>query len=104
VKVPGIAVQHIDRDVLGRGAEPAHLQANASEQEMPRTILSLAGLWQSPSSRCDSDDGAVSAEDMRAVATEGALAAAADASPAVLVSLWAHDQRLHREGRPRRGR
>jgi hypothetical protein len=71
---------------------------------MPRTIMSLPGLWQPPCSRADNDDGAVSAEDLRAVATEGALAAAADASPAVLISLWAHDQSLHRQGRPRRGR
>lgn len=42
--------------------------------------------------RCD---GAVPAEDMRAVATEAALAVAVDASPAVLVTLWARDQRLH---------
>ena len=49
------------------------------------------------------DDGAVVAEDVRAVATEAALAASLDASPAVLVTLWARDQRLHPEQRgPRR--
>jgi hypothetical protein len=45
------------------------------------------------------DDGTVPVEDVRAVATETALATAVDASPAVLVSLWAHDERLHRGGR-----
>jgi hypothetical protein len=50
------------------------------------------------------DDGTVPVEDVRAVATEAALATAVDASPAVLVSLWAHDERLHRGDRPRRGR
>jgi hypothetical protein len=45
-------------------------------------------------------DGAAPVEDVRAVATEAALAAAVDVSPAVLVTLWAHDQRLHPEHRP----
>ena len=46
-----------------------------------------------------SGDDAVTVEDVRAVATEAALASAVDASPAVLVTLWAHDQRLHPEHR-----
>ncbi|HEX5958215.1 MAG TPA: hypothetical protein VFY92_06105 [Hyphomicrobiaceae bacterium] len=46
------------------------------------------------------DDGSVPVNDMRDVATETALASAVDASPAVLVSLWAQDERLH----PTRGR
>jgi hypothetical protein len=70
---------------------------------MPRKILSLAGLYLLPYGRTGNDDGTVPVEDVRAVATEGALATAVDASPAVLVSLWAQDERLHR-GRPRRGR
>jgi hypothetical protein len=91
---------------------------------MSRTILSLTGLYlfrkeeaspvtsaapsKSTAVRRDAsqpDDGTVPVEDVRAVATEAALAAAVDASPAVLVSLWAHDRRLHRSDRshPRRG-
>jgi hypothetical protein len=71
---------------------------------MSRKILSLAGLYLLPHSKGGTDDGSVPVEDVRAVATEGALATAVDASPAVLVSLWAHDERLHRGDRPRRGR
>ncbi len=92
---------------------------------MPRKILSLAGLYllrkegisplaSEPRSKAaavcpkasEPDDGTVPVEDVRAVATEGALATAVDASPAVLVSLWAHDQRLHPgqdRSPPRRG-
>jgi hypothetical protein len=84
---------------------------------MPRKILSLAGLYllrkeglkprasETPieAAVCpgasELDDGTVPVEDVRAVATEAALATAVDASPAVLVSLWAHDQRLHRSDR-----
>jgi hypothetical protein len=44
--------------------------------------------------RCD---GAVPAEAVRAVATEAALVASVDASPAALVALWAQDRRLHPE-------
>jgi hypothetical protein len=74
---------------------------------MSRKILSLAGLYLLPRSRgvrarcpeAGPDDGTVRVEDVRAVATEGALATAVDASPAVVVSLWAHDQRLHPSGR-----
>jgi hypothetical protein len=81
---------------------------------MSRKILSLAGLYLLRKERVspfssktrsraaavcprasEPDDGTVPFEDVRAVATEGALATAVDASPAVLVSLWAHDQRLH---------
>ncbi len=83
---------------------------------MSRKILSLAGLYLLPkrgqtprfhagietpnvggegSDPARTCDGTVPVEDVRAVATEGALATAVDASPAVLVSLWAHDQRLH---------
>ncbi|MBO0765998.1 MAG: hypothetical protein J2P50_15625 [Hyphomicrobiaceae bacterium] len=80
---------------------------------MPRKILNLAGLRllrkegvRRPASKLPKgahvcpraripDDGTVPVEDVRAVATETALATAVDASPAVLVSLWAHDQRLH---------
>ncbi|HWE17975.1 MAG TPA: hypothetical protein VG758_12455 [Hyphomicrobiaceae bacterium] len=50
------------------------------------------------------DDGTVPVEDVRAVATETALATAVDGSPAVLVSLWAHDRRLHPDRHHRRGR
>jgi hypothetical protein len=73
---------------------------------MSRIILGLAvpcGKARSDISKRCNDDGTVPFEDVRAVATEGALTTAADASPAVLVSLWAQDERLHR-GRPRRGR
>jgi hypothetical protein len=80
---------------------------------MPRKILSLSGLHllrkEGVRARASEmpkvaqvcpqasvpDDGTVPMEDVRAVATETALATAVDASPAVLVSLWAHDQRLH---------
>jgi hypothetical protein len=80
---------------------------------MSRKILSLAGHYllrkegvsahaEIPSKvaavcpqASEPDDGTVPVEDVRAVATEGALATAVDASPAVLVSLWAHDRRLH---------
>jgi hypothetical protein len=86
---------------------------------MPRKILSLAGHYilrkegVTPASpkvalACPKasapDDGTVPVEDVRAVATETALATAVDASPAVLVSLWAHDERLHRGRHHRRGR
>jgi hypothetical protein len=71
---------------------------------MSKKILSLAGLYLLPCSRSGDDDGSVPVEDVRAVATEGALATAVDGSPAVLVSLWAHDARLHPGDRPRRGR
>jgi hypothetical protein len=52
------------------------------------------------------DDGTVPVADVRAVATEAALTAGVDVSPAGLVSLWAHDERLHPGHRspPRRGR
>jgi len=70
---------------------------------MSRSILSLAGLFLAPCGKQGNDDGTVPFEDVRAVATEGALTTAADGSPAALVSLWAQDQRLHRD-RPRRGR
>jgi hypothetical protein len=82
---------------------------------MSRKILSLAGLYllrkegvsafasgmpgRKAAAACpkasEPDDGTVPVDDVRAVATEGALATAVDASPAVLVSLWAHDRRLH---------
>ncbi|MFZ1105190.1 MAG: hypothetical protein WAN86_20455 [Hyphomicrobiaceae bacterium] len=71
---------------------------------MSRKLPTLAGLCLLPRSRGCNDDGTVPVEDVRDVATEGALATAVDASPAVLVSLWAHDERLHRGDRPRRGR
>ena len=75
-----------------------------SRTRMSRKILSLAGHYlRSPDPR-DSDDGTVPVEDVRAVAIEAALATAVDASPAVLPSLWARDERLHRGDRPRRGR
>jgi hypothetical protein len=78
---------------------------------MSRTITSLAGLLRRARAsklayRRGADDGTVPVEDVRAVATEGALATAVDASPAVLVSLWAHDRRLHPDKDrcpPRRG-
>jgi hypothetical protein len=74
---------------------------------MSREILSLAGYYLMPRRKeareDDSNDGAVPVEDVRAIATEAALATSVDSSPAVLVSLWAQDERLHR-GRPRRGR
>ena len=98
---------------------------NLKETKMSRKILSLAGHYllrkegvsahasETPSKAAavcpkasEPDDGTVPVEDVRAVATEGALATAVDASPGVLVSLWAHDQRLHPgQGRPlpRRG-
>jgi hypothetical protein len=84
------------------------------DTKMSRKILSLAGLYLLPRGpgggvhcpEAGPDDGTVRVEDVRAVATEGALATAVDASPAVLVSLWEHDQRLHprgrRSGSPRR--
>jgi hypothetical protein len=56
--------------------------------------------------RRETDDGTVPVEDVRAVATEGALATAVDGSPAVVVSLWAQDRRLHPDKDrcpPRRG-
>jgi hypothetical protein len=81
---------------------------------MPRKIMSLAGpllfrregghalseeARRKAAAGCpkasEPDDGTVPVEDVRAVATEAALVTAVDASPAVLVSLWAHDQRLH---------
>jgi hypothetical protein len=83
-------------------------------EKMSRKILSLAGHYllrkeginalasELPSKAAavcpkasEPHDGTVPVEDVRAVATEGALATAVDASPAVLVSLWAHDRRLH---------
>jgi hypothetical protein len=89
---------------------------------MSRKILSLAGHYllrkegvipfashtratrACPKAAVVPDDGTVPVEDVRAVATETALATAVDASPAVLVSLWAHDERLHRGTHHRRGR
>jgi len=81
---------------------------------MSRKILSLAGVYllrkegiipfafgteSKAATLCpkasEPDDGTVPVEDVRAVATEGALATAVDGSPAAFVSLWAHDQRLH---------
>ena len=48
-------------------------------------------------------DEATGMADVRALATEAALAMSVDASPAVLIALWAHDERLHPEERgPRR--
>jgi hypothetical protein len=88
---------------------------------MSRKILSLAGHYLLRKEGVDPlvsnsnvallcpkasvpDDGTVPVEDVRAVATETALATAVDVSPAVLVSLWAHDERLHRGRYHRRGR
>ena len=103
-------------DVWSSGARPAWAPAasNPKETKMSRKILSLAGHYllrkegvsafssETPSKAAavcprasEPDDGTVPVEDVRAVATEGALATAVDASPAVLVSLWAHDRRLH---------
>jgi hypothetical protein len=70
---------------------------------MSRSTLSLAGFFLPPCGKRGKDDGTVPVEDVRAVATEGALTTAADGTPAALVSLWAQDERLHRD-RPRRGR
>jgi hypothetical protein len=42
-------------------------------------------------------EGALHMEEVRAVATEAALATAVEASPAILVALWAQGQRLHPE-------
>ena len=94
-----------------RARAPVHAQAKEKKKKrkMSRKILSLAGLYllpRSPGRRRraseEPDDGTVPVEDVRAVATEGALATAVDASPAVVVSLWAHDQRLHPNSRPSR--
>jgi hypothetical protein len=89
------------------------LNPNEKKTKMSRKILSLAGFYLlrkeglSPLAsnvphkvaaicpNAEPDDGTVPFEDVRAVATEGALATAVDGSPAVFVSLWAHDQRLH---------
>jgi hypothetical protein len=98
------------------------LKAKPKEKKMSRKILSLAGHYllrkegvsplasdtRKAAQACPEasvpDDGTVPFEDVRAVATETALATAADVSPAVLVSLWAHDQRLHPGRHHRRGR
>lgn len=82
------------------------MKINQAERHMTRKILSRAGVYLPPWPRAESDNGAVPVEDVRAVATEAALATAVDASPAVLVSLWAHDERLHPGDHPlpRRGR
>jgi hypothetical protein len=71
---------------------------------MARKILSQVRLYLLASGRSGSNDGSVSVEDVRDVATEVALTTAVDASTAALPSLWAHDERLHRGDRPRRGR
>jgi len=106
LKGRAIAVQHPHRDVLAatRNILPRtnHIEPKEpKEPKMPRKILSLAGLYLSPRSRSGNDDGTVPVEDVRAVATEAALATSLDASPAVLVSLWAQDERLHRGDPPR---
>jgi hypothetical protein len=88
---------------------------------MSRKILSLAGHYllrkegvnafasepraaRACANAAVPDDGTVPVEDVRALATETALATALDASPAVLPSLWAQDQRLHPRPHHRRGR
>jgi hypothetical protein len=107
VKARAIAVQHLDSDVLAtaRGSLPRYQRYRTNRaKKMSRKILSLAGLYLLPCSQSGNDDGTVPVEDVRAVNTEAALATSLDASPAVLVSLWAQDERLHRGDRPRRGR
>ena len=107
--------------VLAPGSHPAPSRRK-NPTKMSRKILSLAGHYllrkeavgpfvsnSNLALLCPRasapDDGTVPVEDVRAVATETALATAVDASPAVLVSLWAHDERLHRGVRyHRRGR
>jgi hypothetical protein len=104
---------HFDVSSEWGGTAWAAATFNLKEKNMSRKILSLAGfhlfrkegatLASDTANRAaavgggasEPDDGTVPVEDVRAVATEGALATAVDASPAVLVSLWAHDQRLH---------
>jgi hypothetical protein len=123
VKARTIAVQHVDFELIGRDARYyCAVESEAKETKMSRKILSLAGHYllrkegvsplasETPKAAlvCPRaavpDDGTVPVEDVRAVATETALATAVDASPAVLVSLWAHDQRLHPGRHHRRGR
>jgi hypothetical protein len=107
--------------VLALGHSPAPTRRK-KRTKMSRKILSLAGHYllrkegvipfashtgaarACPKGSVAPDDGTVPVEDVRAVATETALATAVDASPAVLVSLWAHDERLHRGRHHRRGR
>jgi hypothetical protein len=126
VKAASLAEQGNDFDVSAVARVPwTPATLSTKETKMSRKILSLAGhylfrkegvstfAFDTPSKAAavcpqasEPDDGTVRVEDVRAVATEGALATAVDASPAVLVSLWAHDQRLHPgHGRPlpRRG-
>jgi hypothetical protein len=105
-----IALRHRDRDIRLSDADLASARTIYGHSQMSRTILSLAGYYLLPHGKTRSDvgetcndDGTVPFEDVRAVATEGALTTAADASSAALVSLWPQDERLHR-GRPRRGR
>ena len=49
-------------------------------------------------------DELVPVAQVRALATEAALATSVDASPAVLIGMWAHGQRLSAESRPPRRR
>jgi hypothetical protein len=105
VKIHPIALQHRDLDMLAatRISLPRR-QHQPGRTKMSRKILSLAGHFLPLRNNGGKGDGSVRVEDVRALATEAALATAVDASPAVLVSLWANDDRLHRGDRPRRGR
>jgi hypothetical protein len=73
---------------------------------MIRKILSLGGdrlkAVNENASRHHEDE-LVAVADVRALATEAALATSVDASPAVLIGMWSHGQRLHTDQRaPRR--
>src|SRR5690606_488518 len=101
VKAPGIAPQRTTRDIRAdRGSADRRLRQRRWRQLMSRKILSLAGHYllrkegvvplasetskvaQACPQASAPDDGTVPIADMRAVATETALASAVDASPA----------------------
>jgi len=71
---------------------------------MIRKILSLGGgrlTAVNENTPAHYGDETVAVEDVRALATEAALATSVDASPAVLIGLWSHGQRLHPHGMER---
>jgi len=88
---------------IGRQPEPANaasillLTDNPIEAGMFERILP----WRFRNGRTDEIgashhlEGTIAASQLRAVSTEAGLVTSVDGSPAVLVNLWAHGERLH---------
>jgi hypothetical protein len=101
VKAPHIALARISFDLTS--GKPPQQDAGAGEDKMASKmiskILSLARKPSAPGAFAHGQNGTVSAEKVRALATGAALAVALDASPAVLVSIYDYAYRLRDQQR-----